>query len=48
MNDEAKERIRSSLFKDVTTGKLGWYYISVADTEFRGGYLIEARGPTEA
>jgi hypothetical protein len=42
------DRIRRLLLEDVKTGSLSWFYISVADTEFRGGYVIQARGPTEA
>jgi len=46
---EIAQRIQTLLLEELRAGKLGWYYVSVADDdEFKGGYFIEARGPTEA
>lgn len=41
-------RIRNLMLDEAKTEKLDWYYISVADEKFRGGYLIKAQGPTVA
>jgi hypothetical protein len=45
-----REKVAEKLLAEVSSGApLSWYYISVAgDEEFFGGYLIQARGETEA
>jgi hypothetical protein len=49
MTNEAAAKAKALLLEEVKTGKLGWYYISISNlSEFYGGCLIEARGPTEA
>ena len=48
MDKSITERVRELLLGEVRSGEMRWYYISVADERFRGGYFIEARGPTEA
>lgn len=45
---ELKRRIANTLLPELKAGKLEWYYISVADDEFQGAYLIRACGPTDA
>lgn len=48
MSDVIKETIAGPLLNEVKKGKLRWYYVSMAtQTEFRGGFHIEARGPAE-
>lgn len=42
-------RLRRKLLEEVRTGKLGWYYISMAsEAGFAGAVVVEARGPAEA
>jgi hypothetical protein len=46
---QLREKIAALLLEEVKAGKMDWWYISVADEkEFKGGYIIEARGRTEA
>jgi hypothetical protein len=47
--DEKLKRFQGLLLEDVLSGKLRWFYISMAGPKgFIGGVFIEARGPTEA
>jgi hypothetical protein len=47
--EEVKKRRQAMLLEDVSKGTLSWWYISVAnDDEFKGGFFLQARGPTEA
>lgn len=46
---DIRERVASLLLPELQSGKLEWYYISVARPgKFDSGWLIKARGPTEA
>lgn len=44
----ARASIQEALLMEVKADQWGWYYISVANDTFQGGYVIKARGHTEA
>jgi hypothetical protein len=46
---EVRARISKALLEELKQDVFNWYYISIADNKaFWGGYIIKARGPTEA
>lgn len=43
-----RERAAEMLRKELTDGKMEWYYISVAAETFHCGYVLQGMGPTDA